>query len=467
MATKDTSLKSDAPGSPSDGPTGVIVCAGSNRYCLDFSQRGSEYSRRIAQKLVQAKVPSGEWNNYNCRDGTVVHFFSIKGESIGEAQPLAKLKVCVVAEKKKVREILVRELQTTDGKVIEMPQFAKETPAETVPVEELAPLAAKPLANWNQLKTKTDTEKTGKPAAARTLPDASSAIASEVPLPPRPPGEPPTWVFDRNTADAKTMTSHAWGLGTDADDKDQWEWLKPTQAAENQLRELLEERNGDLHLKRQQANEKRRQRREPVAKGPTWIDSFFQIAKHKFSTLPNPLCRLTEVYLRPDYLSAPHEDTKSATMIVDRVVGLMMAAKKSKKTALHKFATQVLERGQVPDTEQVSIAGTARKNLSQLTNKLADPKTSAGDGLQIIMQDLGDSIRFEYEQMRKSGSEKEKLEIIDKCRGALSLASKSKAFRNCTSEQRDDLKGVINGWGDRITSYVNTNKLPQPGSKSH
>ena len=487
MAADDANPKTDSarsdPANQQDCPTVLIVVEPSGKQRLEFSQGGPEYSRRIAQKLVRAKVPSGTWNNYNCRGGTVVHFVSSDGEPLGVTQPLQKLQVCVVAEQKTVRGIFVRDLQGPNGKQIDMPSVADpssmaadsdsqpHTPSTDVPTsgpktpDDVAPLAAKPLADWGHLKTKSDTQRTGKPAAAKQLPDAASAVANAVPLPSRATGEAPSWAFDRTRTNSSSFASSEWGVSQNPVPQDEWKWLKPSAAAETQLRELLEDRNGDLHLKRQQTNEKRQQRREPLLKGPTWIDSFFQIARQKFRTLDTPLCRLAEVYLRPDYLAAPHADKKSATMIVDRAVGLMMTAKKSKKTALKKFAAELLARGQVPDIDKVEIAATARKELNQLAKNLSDPRTSLGDGLQIIMHDLGDSIRSEYEQMRKSGNESDKIEIIEKCRGALSVASKSKAFRQCTSEQRDELKGVINGWGDRITSYVNTNKLPQPGNR--
>ena len=468
-----------------DLPTVRIICKPAGKMQLDFSQQSPEYSRRIAQKLVRAKVPSGAWNNYNCRDGTVVQFVSTDGTPLGEQQPLQKFLVSVLTNQNTVHGIFIRDLEGPDGAQIVIPPIAAEAaetdnhtglstnaaPSSDSPksasnvTHAAGPLAVKPLADWGHLKTKTDTEKTGKPAAAKQLPDATSAAADEVSLPSRAAGEPPSWAFDRTKAGTSTFAASTWGVNQTTEQKEEWKWLNPSRAAETQLQDFLEQRNGDLHLKRRQTNELRRQKREPLLEGPTWIDSFFKIAKLKFGTLETPLCHLAEVYVRPDYLSAPHTDKKSATMTVDRVVGLLMSTKKSGKRALQKFAAELLERGKFPDVENVGVAGAARKDLSRLAKKLANPKTSLSDGLQIILQDMGDSIRFEYEQMRKSGNESEKLEIIKKCRGALAQAGKSKAFRNCNSEQREQLNGVINGWGDRLTSYVNTNKLPQPGNR--
>ena len=467
-----------------DLPIVRILCGSASGLRLDFSKQGTEYSRRIARKLVRARVSSKTWKNYTCRAGAVVQFVAPDGTTVGEARPLHRMRVKILVKQKTVRGIFIKDLQGPDGETIELPAMAKgpgtnrdvdpgeNTPAQPKASEPLSsetdsvsPLASKPLANWNRLKTKKPVaENARRPAAAKQLPDAAASAAGSLPSQQRAAGEPPSWAFDRTKPGASTFAASTWGVPVAAREEQQWEWLTPSRSAEQQLRNLMEERNGDLHIKRQQTNERRRQKRETIVEGPTWIDSFFKIAKQKFGKLETPLCRLAEVYLRPDYLSAPHADKKSATMAVDRVVGLLIGARKTGKSALQKFAAEVLERGQYKDLENVQVAGATRKDLSQLVNKLSDPKTSMSDGLQIILNDLGDSIRFEYEQMRKTGNESEKIESIGKCRGALAQAEKSKAFRNCTAEQRDQLKGVIHGWGDRITSYVNVNQLPQKGS---
>jgi hypothetical protein len=273
-------------------------------------------------------------------------------------------------------------------------------------------------------------------------------------------GEQPGWAFDRTKNQNAKFATGNWGVHQSQADKVQWQWMTPSRAAETQLWNLLKERNGELQLNRRRTNEKRKKMREQPLEGPTWIEGFFKIAKQKFGDIENPLCRLAEVYLRPDYLAAPHPDQKAATKAVDLVVGLLMIARKSGNSALQKFASELLDRGQYKEFENIEMVGASRKDLARLANKLADPKTSLSDGLHIIMQQLGDSIHHEYDQMRRNGNEGEKIESIDKCRQALSQAGKSKAFRNCTAEQREELKGVINGWNDRLVTYVNTNQLP-------
>ncbi len=468
-----------------DPPTVRILYHPAGSLQLDFSKNSPEYSRRIAQKLVRAKIVSGQWNHYHCRDGTVVQLVSTHGTPLEQPQPLRSFQVNVWTEQKTVRGILIRNMTGPEGNKIALPitnTGETETnnqsgpshqkvsgPERTVSINEMtsniSPLAATPLADWSRLKTKPGSKRQGKPAAAKQLPDKTTTNAPELPLPNRASGELPNWAFDRTKSQDSTFAASTWGLNQGSAAKEEWEWLKPSRATEKQLLELLQERNGELHLKRRQTNENRQRNPGPPREGPTWIDSFFKIANHKFGSLETPLCRLAEVYLRPDYLTAPHADKRSVTKTVDCVVGLLMTAKKSRKQALKQFAAELLERGKYPDVENISVAATTRKGLSQLTRKLVDPKTSIGDGLQIIMQDLGDSMHFEYEQMRKSASENEKIEIIATCRDALSHASKSKAFRNCNSEQREQLKGIINGWGDRLTSYVNTNQLPQPENR--
>ena len=448
---------------------------------LDYSKQAPEYSRRIAQKIVRAKIPSDTWTIYTCREGTVVQFASTEGTELGKTYPLRKMQVKILVDQKTVQRILIRQPQGPNGENIVPPSVVvkqdagapvrtatNNTPQSPAPgsaasvIIDSSPLAAKPLANWAQLKTKQNARKTDKPAAAKPIPDATQRAVDAIPLPKRSPGEPPSWAFDRTRPGASTFAANTWGVSNAA--PKEWKWLTPSRAAEKQLREFLEERNGELHIQRRQTNEKRRQKREPLLEGSTWIDSFFQIAQQKFRELQTPLCRLAEVYLRPDYLSAPHTDKKSATKVVDRVVELLLATKKSRKSALRQFAAEVLERGQYKELDTIEVAGVTRKDLNQLTNQLADPKTSLSDGLRIILQDLSDSIHHEYDQMRKTGNENEKINSITKCRDALTQAETSKAFRNCTAEQREQLKGVINGWGDRITSYTNVNQLPQKRS---
>ena len=482
-ANRSIASESDAgtrePVPQNDRPTVRIICDHSGNLQLDYSKQGPEYSRRIAEKLVHAKVSPGKWKNYKCRNSAVVQFVSADGTSVGPSQPVREIQVNLLVKQKTVCGILIRDPQGTDGEKIKVPKVGDDEPhsskdrdrnaqtasstlgptVKSIETNVTSRLGLKPLANWGKMKTSSNTENTRKPTAAKRLPDAASSVARVFPLPNRVAGEPPSWAFDRTKDGASEFAANTWGIGATKEKKEEWSWMNPSRVAEQQLQELLEKRNGELHIRRQRNNERRRKNREPLLEGPTWIDSFFRIAKQKFGKLNTPLCRLTEVYLRPDYLAAPHADKKSATMAVDHVVELLMDARKSGKSALRKLAAELLVRGQYKEIERVEVAGATRKKLDQLANKLADPKTSLSDGLQIIMQDLGDSIRFEYNQMRRNGNEREKISSIGKCRSALAQAEKSKAFRNCTAEQREELKGVINGWDDRLTSYVNTNQM--------
>ena len=475
-----TESEATAGAPPHDVPTVRVICYQGGSLQLDYSERGPEYSRRMARKLARTKVPHDTWNNYSCRKGTVIQFVSDEGTPIGKTQPLKNIQVNLIGDQKQVQGILVRKPAGPGGSKIPIPtaaagptglgnasgQSAKTTSAAAGPSEtaDVPLLGSKPLANWSRMKTKPSPNKPEKPAAAKSLPDAARSAASAIPLSPRAAGEQPSWAFDRTKNRNAKLATSSWGVGQTQTDKIQWQWMTPSRAAETQLRNLLKERNGELHINRHRTNEKRKKMREQPLEGPTWIEGFFNIAKQKFGDIENPLCRLAEVYLHPDYLAAPHPDQKAATKAVDHVVGLLISARKSEKSALQKFASELLDRGQYKDLENTGVAGATRKGLTQLAKKLTDPRTSLSDGLHIILQQLGDSIHYEYDQMRRNGNEGEKIASIDKCRQALSQAGKSKAFRNCTAEQREELKGVINGWNDRLATYVTTNQLPPKGS---
>ncbi len=461
-----------------DVPTVRVICDPGGGLQLDHSKRGPEYSRRIARKLARSKVPSDTWNNYSCRKGAVIQFVSDEGTSIGKTQPLTNIQVNLTGDQTKNQRILVRKPEGPDGRKILLPtatpdptnlsevsgQSADTTSAAPSDTADVPLLGSKPLANWSRMKTKPSANQSGKPASAKPLPDAATSAASAIPFSSRATGEQPSWAFDRTKNKNTKLAAGSWGIRQAQTDKIEWQWMTPSRAAETQLRTLLKERNGELHINRRRLNEKRKKMREQPLEGPTWIEGFLNIAKQKFGDIENPVCRLAEVYLRPDYLSAPHPDQKAATKAVDHVVGLLITARKSGNSALQKFASELLDRGQYKDLEQVGVAGATRKDLTQLSKKLSDPRTSLSDGLHIILQQLGDSIRHEYDQMRRNGNEGEKIESIDKCRQTLSQAGRSKAFRNCTAEQREELKGVINGWDDRLVTYVNTNQLPPKGN---
>ena len=393
------------------------------------------YSRRVVKKLWAAQKGINSWNDYHVRKGTVVQFVDEQKEPLGAPVPVKSLKVQIVTsgnDAKEIDAVIVQSLQGLDRKTIQPPGKKAET--ESRSVERPSPVGTdagssfipKPLANYEDIEGE-DNEVIPETMRAK---HRGTGVSHAAPLRPSPRGIDgrPSWARPTDRTSASSAGAAETTLGEILPQKQQWEWLQPSDVVDQQLTKLLNGMSEEVKARRKVAlmeQERKKKRSSINVEAPTKFDDFRRTALQKGKGKEAPLSMLLQAQVHPDYLQLPHKNTQAALDSQMLAFEILQRAALQGSGQLKKFAEELLERTGYKQEEVVGVVASNKKSLAELLTKFTDSKTSSSVQANLINNHLegviGDSITA-MSKMKETGK---KVVAVQEMRKVIEAAKQS------------------------------------------